>query len=66
LSLDRLAGLSAWLSYHHFGVPNPGDLADFVGRRRDASIRLRVQMIKLTETREIKPFVWVRPDEERG
>jgi hypothetical protein len=65
MSLDRLTGLSAWLSYHHFGVRNPGDLADFIGPRPDALIRLRVQMIKLTETREIKPYVWVRPDEER-
>jgi hypothetical protein len=24
-----------------------------------------VHMIKLTETREIKPYVWVHPNEER-
>ena len=30
-----------------------------------AVTRHRVHMIKLTETREITPYVWVHPDEDR-
>jgi hypothetical protein len=26
----------------------------------------RVRVIKLTQTREITPYLWVHPDEERG
>lgn len=31
----------------------------------EGALRAAVHMIKLTETREITPYKWVHPDEER-
>jgi hypothetical protein len=32
---------------------------------RNAALKAAVYMVKLTQEREITPYVWVHPDEER-